>query len=133
MSNDEAAARDQIRDQQIEDALARLLIAGVALAAAVVLAGGLVYLFRHGVAAPHYRVFDGGSGDLRGVRGILREVAAGRGRGLIQLGLVLLIATPVARVVVSLVAFARQRDLLYTVFTLIVLGVLASSLAGWKF
>jgi uncharacterized membrane protein len=119
-------------DQRLEATLGTLLISGVVAAAGVVLAGGLIYLWRHGASPPDYRVFRGYSSDLRGVRGILREVAAGSGRGLIQLGLVLLIATPVARVALSLVAFARSRDLLYSVFTLIVLATLASSLAGWR-
>ena len=49
-------------------------------------------------------------------------------RAIIQLGLLLLIATPVARVVFSVYAFARQRDWVYVVVTLIVLGVLLYSL-----
>jgi uncharacterized membrane protein len=48
----------------------------------------------------------------------------GSGRGWIQLGLLLLIATPVARVAFSVYAFARQRDFLYVGVTLIVLTVL---------
>jgi uncharacterized membrane protein len=47
-----------------------------------------------------------------------------------QLGLLLLIATPVARVAFSLAAFAVQRDRLYVVVTLVVLGVLTFSMAG---
>ena len=47
-----------------------------------------------------------------------------RGRGLIQLGVLLLIATPVARVVFSAWAFARQRDWTYVLVTLFVLAVL---------
>jgi uncharacterized membrane protein len=120
-------------DVQLEANLARVLVTGVIAAAVVVLAGGLVYLFRHGTASPDYSVFKGGSSDLRGLHGIARQVAAGRGRGLIQLGLVLLIATPVARVALSLIAFARQRDILYSIFTLVVLITLACSLAGWHF
>jgi uncharacterized membrane protein len=49
-------------------------------------------------------------------------------RGVIQLGLLLLVATPVARVIFSVFAFARQRDFTYVVITLIVLGVLLFSL-----
>ena len=45
-------------------------------------------------------------------------------RGLIQFGLLLLIAVPVARVAFSVVAFALQRDRTYVVVTLIVLAVL---------
>ena len=51
--------------------------------------------------------------------------------GLIQLGLLLLVATPVARVVFSVFAFARQHDLTYVVLTMMVLAVLIYSLVGW--
>jgi uncharacterized membrane protein len=50
---------------------------------------------------------------------------------LIQLGLLLLVATPVARVVFSVFAFARQHDLTYVVLTMMVLAVLIYSLVGW--
>ncbi len=123
----------ELNDQQLENALAKVLISGVVTAALIVLAGGIVYLFRHGDSPLSYSVFSGESSGLRGIRGILKAVAAGRGRGLIQLGLVLLIATPVARVAISLVAFARERDTVYSVFTLIVLVTLVMSLVGWRF
>ena len=50
-----------------------------------------------------------------------------QGSGIIQMGLLLLIATPVARVVFSVFAFAVQRDSLYVAVTLVVLVVLALS------
>ena len=103
---------------------------GVTLAAAVVLFGGTVYLVRHGCAAPQYHVFVGEPTDLRTVSGIVKDALAFRGRGLIQLGLLLLIATPVARVAFSVAAFAIQRDRLYVVVTLIELAVLMYSLTG---
>jgi uncharacterized membrane protein len=55
---------------------------------------------------------------------------AGQGRGIIQLGLLFLIATPVARVVFSIFAFSVQRDRLYVVVTLTVLAILMFSLTG---
>ena len=89
--------------------------------------GGIVYLARHGADVPNYHHFRG---DYHSVRAVMRDVLAGRGRGLIQLGLLMLVATPVARVALSLIAFLRHRDFLYAVFTLIVLAVLVSSLLG---
>jgi uncharacterized membrane protein len=68
--------------------------------------------------------------DLRTLSGIVKDALAFRGRGLIQLGLLLLIATPLARVAFSVLAFAIQRDRLYVVVTLIVLAVLIYSLMG---
>ena len=120
----------QWTDQYVEELIGKLLQVGVTLAAAVVLLGGTVYLVRHGRAAPQYHVFRGEPTDLRTVSGIVKDALAFRGRGLIQLGLLLLIATPVARVALSVAAFAVQRDRLYVVVTLIVLAVLMYSLMG---
>ena len=117
-------------DKRMELIIGDLLRAGVVLAAAVVMAGAILYLVRHGYYLPHYRVFRGEPSDLRSVSGIVADALALCGRGVIQLGLLLLIATPVARVAFSVVAFALQRDHLYVVVTLIVLGVLIFSLTG---
>jgi uncharacterized membrane protein len=115
-------------DERIEQAMAILLRAGVLLAATVVLIGGSLFLGRHGSRIADYHVFHGAPVDLRTVPGILADALAGRGRGLIQLGLLILIATPIARVALALVAFLLQRDRLYATATLIVLAVLAFSL-----
>jgi uncharacterized membrane protein len=117
-------------DQYVEELIGTLLRVGVTLAAAVVLFGGTVYLVRHGLAAPQYHVFVGEPTDLRRLSGIVKDALAFRGRGLIQLGLLLLIATPIARVAFSVAAFALQGDRLYVVVTLIVLAVLIYSLTG---
>ena len=117
-------------DEKLEKVLGNLLRAGVMVSGAVVFAGGVLYLLRHGSAVPHYRVFSGEPSDLRQVRGIVSDVIALRGRGLIQFGLLLLVATPVARVLFSLVGFAIQRDRTYVAVTLIVLAVLIYGLAG---
>ena len=117
-------------EHEVELLLGRLLQVGVALSAAVVLAGGAVYLVRHGGAGPHYGRFVGEPAELRSVTGILHAAAAGRGRAVIQLGLLLLIATPVARVAFSLFAFLRERDRAYVLITSFVLALLLVSLAG---
>lgn len=120
-------------EQRFEQLIGNLLIAGVATAALVVLAGGITYLIRRGGQHPGYSIFQGEPVDFRTVRGIFESSKEWSGRGLIQLGLMLLIATPVARVTLSLIVFLRQKDGLYAVFTLIVLGVLLFSLAGHRF
>jgi uncharacterized membrane protein len=117
-------------EHEVELLLGRLLQVGVAISAAVVLAGGAVYLVRHGGARPHYGRFVGEPAELRSVTGILHAAAAGRGRAVIQLGLLLLIATPVARVAFSLFAFLRERDRAYVLITSFVLALLLVSLVG---
>lgn len=127
-----AAPAGRWSDLAVERTIAHLLRAGVALAAALVAVGGAVYLARHGHEAPALDVFRGEPADLRSLAGILSEARDLRGRGLIQLGLLALLATPVARVAFSVVAFAMQRDRLYVGVTLFVLGVLLWSLAGGR-
>ena len=117
-------------DQRIENILGNLLRTGVLLSALVVLIGGVIYLLRHGRSPMDFGVFRGEPADLRGVRGIIRDTLALRGRGIIQLGLLLLIATPVARVAFSIFGFAEERDRMYVVFTVIVFSILLYSLIG---
>ena len=121
---------DRWSDDAVELLVGRLLRAGVLAAAALVLTGGIVYLARHAYEPAHGAVFNGEPDDLTRVGGILRASGALSGRGLIMGGLLLLIATPVARVAMSLVAFVFQRDHLYTAITAFVLLLLLASLVG---
>ncbi|MBA2626965.1 MAG: DUF1634 domain-containing protein [Gemmatimonadales bacterium] len=115
-------------DHQVEQFVGNLLRYGVLLAAAVALIGGVFYLARHGSEPANYRVFRGQPAELTSVGGVLRGVGALNARAVIQLGILLLIATPIARVIFTLIAFVRQRDRAYIVITLIVLAVLLYSL-----
>ena len=119
-----------ITEKRMDEIMGRLLRAGVLLSAVFVLAGGAVYVARHPEPITDYRVFQGEPEELRTISGIFHEALAFRGRGLIQLGLLILIATPIARVAFSVVAFLYQRDWTYVVVTLIVLGLLVYSLLG---
>ncbi len=123
------ASQNAWNDERVEQFLGGLLRLGVLLAAGTILAGGVWFLSRHGGDAAQYRVFHGEPAELRGMR-VLSGALSQEGVGLIQLGILMLIATPVARVVFSVFAFARQRDGIYVGVTLIVLGVLAYSLFG---
>lgn len=117
-------------DRQVEDLVGNLLRAGVSLATVIVFCGAVVYLARHGGEPADYRVFHGEPNPLRTIPGVLREALALQGRGIIQLGLLWLIATPVARVVLSIVGFAAERDRMYVGFASIVLVILLYSLFG---
>ena len=119
-----------LTDEQMDRIISILLRSGVLISALVVLGGGILYLIRHGAALPQYGVFRGEPADLRSLSGIVEDVLAFKSRGIIQFGLLLLVATPVARVAFSILAFALQGDRTYVIITLIVLGVLLYSLAG---
>ena len=111
-------------DHAVEQLIGRLLQFGVLLAAAVVLLGGVLLLAQHGGAHVSYAVFSPGPEQLRSIRGILRGLLDMDSKAVVQLGLVLLIATPVARVAFTLIAFILQRDRTYVVITTIVLAIL---------
>ena len=115
-------------DQKVEEIIGNMLRYGVLLSALIVAIGGARYLLRYGYTRPPYQVFHGEPTDLRSIAGVIRFTLAGHRQGLIQLGLLLLIATPVARVLFSVYAFARERDWLYVGITLLVLAVLLCSL-----
>jgi len=117
-------------DRRLDETIALLLRTGVLLAAALVAAGGALYLVRHGTELVDYRAFRGERPDLRSVRGVLEGTLGLQGRDVIQLGLLVLLATPVARVAFSVVAFALQRDRLYASVALLVLAILFWSLSG---
>ena len=117
-------------DERLDRALAYLLRGGVLIAAAVVLLGGLLYLAAYWDRTPDNHTFHGEPEKLRNPVAIVRAALALDPRGVIQLGLLLLIATPVVRVALSLAGFALERDRTYMVVTALVLAILLFSLAG---
>lgn len=106
-----------------------LLRAGVVLACGIMLAGGVVYILRHGGERASYAVFHAEPAALESIRGILREVRAGSARGIIQLSVLTMIATPVMRVAFAVYGFTRQRQWLFTGISLTVLALLAFGLS----
>jgi uncharacterized membrane protein len=117
-----------MNDRRLEGIIGQLLRAGVLLAAAVVTAGGVSYLAQHHADPVNYRTFVAGGQSVCTYPGIVESAARLNSEGLIQFGLLLLIATPVARVAIALVSFALERDRLYTVVSLVVLLILVLSL-----
>ncbi len=115
-------------DHRAEQIIGQLLRAGVLLAAFVVLAGGVLYLLHAAHGRPDYGTFHGVAPQLKTISGVLQGAIHLDPESVIQLGLLLLIATPVARVMFSIAAFALEHDWLYVGLTLIVLGVLIFSL-----
>ncbi len=104
---------------------------GVFVSMAIVLMGGILYLYRHGHATTDYSTFKGVPDFVQTLPGIIHGIATLRGRAIIQAGIILLIATPVVRVAFSAVGFILEKDRLYTVITFIVLLIIIiSALSG---
>lgn len=114
-------------DHQMEVMMGRLLQVGVLLASTVVLIGGILYLYAQQGSVRNYRSFSSEPAHLRQLADMGRGIATGDPSTIIQFGILLLIATPVARVAFALIAFAIERDKLYVGVSLIVLAVLVFS------
>jgi uncharacterized membrane protein len=121
-----------VSDHAVEQIVGRLLQLGVLLAAAVVLIGGVLLLAQRGREVAVYAPFRGEPAELRSLVGIVRGALALRSEALVQVGLLLLIATPIARVAFTLVAFALQRDKTYVGVTALVLALLLFGLVFGK-
>ena len=119
-------------DEKMEKILGNLLRIGVLIAAMVALVGGIFYLAYQGTRIPHYQVFQGEPTGLRSVAGIIRDALHLQPPGVIQLGILILIATPIARVLFSVLAFFREKDLTYVLVTAVVFGLLLFSLLGGR-
>ena len=117
-------------DERVERILGTLLQTGVIISGIVVLIGGMLYAVRYGRMPVNYQNFDPERASLRGLREVATDALHGDGRAIIQFGLLLLIATPVSRVLFSIIAFALEGDRLYVGLTLIVFVILLYSLFG---
>ena len=117
-------------DEKTEAVIGNLLRAGVLLAAAVVLMGGILYLFSHRGPHEDLRRFHAESDQMRSVAGVIHGAAHMDSRAIIQLGRLRLVLTPIARVLFAAVAFALERDYLYVAISLVVLATLVYSLTG---
>ncbi|HEU4586990.1 MAG TPA: DUF1634 domain-containing protein [Gemmatimonadaceae bacterium] len=114
--------------EHVEQMVGNLLRIGVLVAAAVTMAGGIAFMIHHGSLVPDYSVFRGEPEMLSTLTGIIAGAIALEPAAIIQLGIVLLIATPVARVFLTLIAFAIQRDWMYVLISAVVLALLTYSL-----
>ena len=107
-----------------------ILRLGVILSGATILLGLVPYLVRDGAKAAEYHAFRGEPEVFRTVTGVLGWASAAHPRGIVQLGVLLLLATPFARVALCLVEFVRARDRLYAAVSALVLAALVWGLVG---
>lgn len=120
--------RNKVTDNDIESLMGTLLIKGVIISGAVVLFGGICYLYKMGTSLPHYKTFSGELSGLRSLKQILGGVMHFDSLAIIQFGLVLLIATPIARVIFSVISFFVEKDYLYVIISLLVLAIISFSI-----
>ncbi len=117
-------------DKQLDASVARMLLVGVSIAALVVFTGGILLLHQPLATIPDYTHFHAVDPSLRNLKGIATLAFHLNPRGLVQFGLILLVATPIARVVYCVFGFASQRNKLYTGISALVLAILLYSLSN---
>jgi uncharacterized membrane protein len=117
-------------DERVEKIMGTLLQTGVIISGLVVFVGGILYFLQFRHAPEDYRNFVAERASLRSVTAVGKRALGGDGRAIIQVGLLLLIATPVARVIFSIIAFELEKDRLYVLLTVIVFLILLYSLFG---
>ncbi len=123
-----ALLKKKIQDTDLEIIIGQLLRYGVLISSIIVIAGGSLYIYRHGHQLPNYKEFRGEPEKMRELSPLWEAVLRGEGRPLIQLGLLVLIATPIARIFFSIFGYVLEKDWLYAILTIIVLTVIC-----WNF
>jgi uncharacterized membrane protein len=127
----ETRIKNKFSDRDIQQIIGTLLRYGVLSSLAITLIGGALYLFHHGMdAMPDYHTFTGTANAYTSLATILNGVLHFDVKEVVQFGVIVLIATPILRVAMSLVAFALEKDRLYVIISLIVLAIITTSLFG---
>ena len=119
----------EFTDKEMETEIGLMLRVGVSVSALVVLIGGILYLHSE-KDIPDYVHFHAMADQLRTIPGVIHGVARLDPPSVVQLGILLLIATPVVRVILCVVGFARQRNRLYVGVSALVLAILIYSLVA---
>jgi len=120
--------RKLLQDRDLETAMGSLLRIGVILSSIIVTIGGVIYLYKHGSALPNYHTFRGNKGLFHTLPDIISGLETEKGQAIIQLGILVLILTPIARIIFSFIGFILEKDHLYTALTLLVLCIILFSL-----
>lgn len=121
------SGQSNFKDTDMQSVIGWVLRLGVIASMAVVVFGGVVYLYRHGHSIPNYSAFNGVP-DFVHPAGIIDGIRAFRGRSIIQAGIILLVATPIIRIICSFIGFILEKDYLYMVITLAVLLIIFISM-----
>ena len=109
----------------INDAISLALRVGVLLSAAIILIGVVLVFVHQGsngfslsqIATPNSRV----NSSIFQPPEVIEGLSKLNGLDYVYLGLMVLIATPIIRVVLGIAQFVKERNKLYTIITVIVL------------
>lgn len=113
-------------DKDLQSFIGNLLRLGVIIAMTIVLAGLIIFLFQYGRDIAHYEQFD--KTATFHISEFYTKLKHGDSKAIMELGIIALIATPIARVLFTMIGFWLEKDRMYTIIALIVLCIIAFSL-----
>ena len=121
----------KFKDADMPLLIGRVLRAGMVLSISVVFFGGVFYIVRHGYSIADYRKFKGIPEFVQYASGIFHGLLSFKGQAIIQLGILMLIATPILRIIFSAIGFVLEKDYLYFFISLLVLLIIfISTISG---
>jgi uncharacterized membrane protein len=119
-----------LKDKDMQLIMGNLLRAGVVLSMTVVFIGGVIYLIGFGNLKADYSHFVLDERGFFSLGSIWTGLLQLNGKAIIQLGILLLIFTPISRVILAVVSFFLERDYLYVLIGLLILGIILFSLSN---
>jgi len=124
------AEKGNIGDKDIQVILGTLLRVGVIISMSIVLLGGIIFLIHNKGVITDYKVFKPELAKFSSIAAIFKGLLTFQGDAIVQFGVLMLIFTPVARIVFAVFSFLIEKDYLYVLIGLIILAILAISLNG---
>lgn len=115
-------------DKDLQLIIGNFLRMGVYISMGIVSVGAFIYLTEHAGETVDYATFDANRVNLKTIPAIFLAVGTFKGVAIIQFGLLMLIFTPIARVIMAVVTFFLEKDYLYVAIGLIVLAIIILSL-----
>lgn len=119
--------RKNFTDVDLNRSVGNLLRLGVILSVVISLIG-FIKLFLEGFKMPkNYALLETGSSSEKVWTQFWDSLCKGQGMAIIQLGILVLIFTPLMRIVFALIGYLKEKDYIYVVISSIVLAIMAIS------
>lgn len=125
--SEEPANVHSFHDTDLQKMIGWILRIGIYTSIGIVIIGGIFFLYRHAQETANYHAFNGVPVFVHNFGDIFSSAFSFKGQAIIQLGIILLVATPVVRVIFAAIGFLLEKDYLYTVISAIVLMVILLS------
>lgn len=119
--------RKNFTDVDLNRSVGNLLRLGVILSVMTSLIG-FIKLFMEGFKMPRkYKLLDMGTSSEKVWSHFWETLCKGEGMAIIQLGILMLIFTPLMRIIFALIGYLKEKDYTYVIISSIVLAIMAVS------